>query len=88
MKTIVLGCIHYPVLRPSLDRARPGTAWIDSSDVTANAVDSLLKGPVGYRTASTEGPLRVLFTDAGTRLKEVGSRFLGEALEAVELVEL
>lgn len=88
VKTIVLGCTHYPVLRPSLDRARPGTTWIDSGDVTASAVDALLKSTVGYRTGSASGPLRVLFTDAGTRLKEVGSRFLGEKLEDVELVEL
>ena len=88
VQTIVLGCTHYPVLRPSLDRARPGTTWIDSGDVTALAVDALLKSSVGYRTESSPGPLRVLFTDAGTRLQEVGSRFLGETLEAVELVEL
>ena len=88
VQTIVMGCTHYPVLRPSLERARPGTTWIDSGDVTANAVDSLLKSSAGYRTESSVGPLRVLFTDAGTRLKEVGSRFLGEALEDVELVEL
>ncbi len=88
VKTIVLGCTHYPVLRPSLDRARPGTTWIDSGDVTARAVDALLENSLGYRTESSAGPLRVLFTDAGTRLKEVGSRFLGESLEAVELVEL
>ena len=88
VKTIVLGCTHYPVLRPSLDRARPGTTWIDSGKATASAVDALLKSSVGYRTESSSGPLRVLFTDAGTRLKEVGSRFLGETLDAVELVEL
>lgn len=88
VKTIVLGCTHYPVLRPSLDRARPGTTWIDSGDVTASAVDALLKSSVGYRAGSSPAPLRVLFTDAGTRLKEVGSRFLGEKLESVELVEL
>ncbi len=88
VKTIVLGCTHYPVLRPSLDRARPGTTWIDSAEVTAEAVDALLKASAGYRTESSRGPLRVLLTDAGSRLQEVGSRFLGEALETVELVEL
>ncbi len=87
VKTIVLGCTHYPVLRPSLDRARPGTTWIDSADVTARAVDALLRSTTGYRTESPRGPLRVLFTDTGTRLKEVGSRFLGETLATVELVE-
>jgi len=88
VKTIVLGCTHYPTLRPSLDRTRPNTQWIDSGEVTAQSVDNLLKGNLGYRTESARGPLRILLTDASNRLREVGERFLGEALGNVELVEL
>lgn len=87
-KTIVLGCTHYPTLRPSLERTRPGTHWIDSGDVTAQSVDRLLMGSLGYRTESSGGPLRILLTDASSRLREVGERFLGEKLGSVELVEL
>ncbi len=87
-KTIVLGCTHYPTLRPSLERTRPGTHWIDSGDVTAQSVDRLLMGSLGYRTESSGGPLRILLTDASSRLREVGERFLGEELGSVELVEL
>jgi glutamate racemase len=86
-KTIVLGCTHYPTLLPSLDRTRPGTRWIDSGNVTAQSVDRLLQGNLGYRTESANGPLRILLTDASSRLREVGSRFLGEDLGLVELVE-
>lgn len=88
IKTIVLGCTHYPTLLPSLERSRPGTRWIDSGEVTAQSVDRLLQGSLGYRTASARGPLRILLTDASSRLKEVGERFLGEELGSVELVEL
>ncbi len=87
-KTVVLGCTHYPTLRPSLERTRPGTQWIDSGDVTAQTVDRLLMGSLGYRTESSGGPLRILLTDASSRLREVGERFLGEELGSVELVEL
>lgn len=86
--TIVLGCTHYPLLLPSLRRARPGARWIDSGEVTAGAVEALLRGGPGFRTRSPRGDLRILLTDAGTRLQEVGSRFLGEPLGEVELVEL
>ena len=86
--TIVLGCTHYPVLLPSLTQARPNTTWIDSGEVTAQAVEGFLRGGVGYRTASARGELRLLLTDASSRLREVGSRFLGEPLEGLELVEL
>ncbi len=88
VKSVVLGCTHYPVLKPSLDRARPGTQWIDSSQVTAQAVERLLKGSLGFRTASPRGELTVLLTDASSRLQEVGSRFLGESLVQVEVVDI
>jgi glutamate racemase len=88
VRTVVLGCTHYPTLLPSLERCRPGTHWIDSGRVTATAVDRLLQGRIGYRTASARGGLRVQLTDASTRLKEVGSRFLDEALGEIEVVEI
>ena len=87
VKTIVLGCTHYPVLRPSFDKARPGTRWIDSGEAAAVAVEKLLT----ERGAKREGPrgdLKVLLTDASSRLQEVGSRFLGEPLGTIEVVEI
>jgi glutamate racemase len=88
VKTVVLGCTHYPTLMTSLERSRPGTRWIDSGRVTAKAVDRLLQGTLGYRTASARGELRVQLTDASSRLKEVGNRFLEEPLGEVEVVEI
>lgn len=88
LDTIVLGCTHYPLLLPALQRARSGVHWIDSGEVTARSVEALLAGGLGFRTESARGDLRVLLTDAGTRLQEVGSRFLGESLEDLEVVEI
>jgi glutamate racemase len=48
----------------------------------------MLQGSLGYRTASARGSLRILLTDASSRLQEVGERFLSEPLESVALVEL
>jgi len=86
VKTVILGCTHYPLLLPSLQRVRPGTTWIDSGDVTARSVERLLQGSLGFRTDSAQGPLRILLTDAGSRLKEIGERCLGETLGSLELV--
>jgi glutamate racemase len=88
VKTFVLGCTHYPVLLPSLRRARPDATWIESGAATARVVDHLLQGSRGYRTESPKGSLQILLTDSGSRLREVGERFLEEPLERVELVEL
>jgi glutamate racemase len=48
----------------------------------------MLQGTLGYRTRSARGTLRVQLTDASSRLKEVGSRFLEEELGDVEVVEI
>ena len=88
VQTVVLGCTHYPVLLPSLARTRPGTLWLESGELTTNAVERLLQGSLGFRTASAKGDLRILLTDAGSRLKDVGERFLSEPLEVVDLVEM
>jgi glutamate racemase len=88
VRTVVLGCTHYPTLLASLARTRPGTTWLDSGELTAGTVERLLQGRLGFRTASAQGRLRILLTDAGSRLQEIGARFLGEPLESVDLVEL
>ncbi len=87
VKTLVLGCTHYPVLRPSLEQARPGTAWIDSGEAAAASVEALLRERQALREGGP-GDLRVLLTDPSSRLQEVGSRFLGEPLGSVEVVEI
>ena len=56
---------------------RPDTTWIDSGEVTARSVDRLLQGSLGFRTASARGPLKILLTDAGSRLKEIGRTLPG-----------
>jgi glutamate racemase len=88
VRTVVLGCTHYPVLKAAFALARPGTAWIDSGEVTARAVAARLGGGLGFHEDAPKGELRILLTDAGSRLQEVGSRFLEEPLERVEVVDL
>lgn len=88
VRTVVLGCTHYPVLKASLEQARPGTRWIDSGEVTARTVGSLLGASLGVHGEGPRGSLRILLTDAGSRLQEVGGRFLEEPLESLEVVDL
>jgi glutamate racemase len=43
--TLVLGCTHYPLLRPLIERAvRPGVKVIDSAESAAQAAVELLNG--------------------------------------------
>ena len=87
VKTLVLGCTHYPVLRPSLEKARPGMRWIDSGEAAASDVEALLTAR-GAKREGRRGAMKILLTDPSTRLQEVGSRFLGEALGEIEVVDI
>ena len=80
----VLGCTHYPLLRAEIERlAPPGTAVIDSAQVTAARVVQDLGASQGPLT-----PARFFATDGAERFRALGSRFLAEPIEAVELIDL
>jgi glutamate racemase len=89
--TLVLGCTHYPLLRPLIERAvRPGVKVIDSAEAAAQAAVGLLAGrvapAVAGATAQTE--VRCFATDSVEKFERLGSRFLGRPVGHVELVDL
>jgi glutamate racemase len=86
---LVLGCTHYPLLKPLLQRVMgPEVRLIDSGEETAGAVDLAL------RAAGIEAPPgvgarhRFAVSDDEARFRAVGSRFIGERLSAAEVVPL
>ena len=102
--TLVLGCTHFPLLRPAIATvARPDVALVDSAETTAAAVartidDTGLAAPAvppvgeGAATAATRAVsrLRFLATDGPERFARVGAGFLGLAFGPgdVEVVDL
>jgi glutamate racemase len=86
--TILLTSTHYPILLPSLARIRPGANWLDCAELTAKAVERLLRGGLGWATASARGGLRILLSDPSPRFLEMGERFLGAPLQSVEGVAI
>jgi glutamate racemase len=89
--TLVLGCTHYPLLRGVLEaEAREllgeGVVVVDSAEATADAVAQFLRERAmeGHET----GDLRVHLTDVPGTFSDVGTRFLGSRLDAVEQVDL
>lgn len=88
---VILGCTHFPLLKPAIDAAlEPKTTIVDSASTTASAAADLL-GELGLTNpGTTKGRLRLLATDGATRFARVGGRFLGEDLQAadVTLVDL
>ena len=98
--TLVLGCTHYPLLRPLIERAvPPGMKVIDSAESTADAAALLIHGqhaaaavPEGL-AADPNRPqpipqIRCFATDSVEKFERLGSRFLGRPVGRVELVDL
>jgi glutamate racemase len=96
---LVLGCTHYPLLRPLIEQAvPPGMRVIDSAEAAAEAALRTFNMPehsavdpiaVGEQGALTDGPLvRCFATDSVDKFQRLGSRFLERPVGEVELVDL
>ena len=88
--TLVLGCTHYPLLRPTLAQVcGPGVSIIDSAQAVATSIAELLAAQDLSAPSHLPRPAdRFFATDVSSRFHRVGSAFLGQALEAVELVDI
>src|SRR5712691_8408350 len=86
---LVLGCTHYPLLKPLLARVLgPAVTLVDSAEETAKVVAeeltrSGLAAPPGNRPTH-----RFVVSDDEPHFRKVGARFLGEKLQHVEVVPL
>ncbi|HEY3244008.1 MAG TPA: glutamate racemase [Phycisphaerae bacterium] len=80
---VVLGCTHYPLLRPAIAAFfGEGVAIVDSAAATAYTAEQLLEGePAPERDA--RGALLCYVSDNPQRFQSIGSRFLGEPITDV-----
>jgi glutamate racemase len=89
---LLLGCTHYPLLKPVLRRVAPGHVTIvDSAESTARAVAGRL-GKLVPQTQAEERRstprLKVFATDSVDKFMLLGERFLGHPVEDVQHVDL
>jgi glutamate racemase len=91
---VVLGCTHYPLLRPVIEKvlAQLGSssAVVDGAEATAHALRDVLADRSLATTRPGPGSLEMLVTDLPDRFAEVASRFLGEEVtgEMITQVDL
>jgi glutamate racemase len=90
---LVLGCTHYPLLKPLLRRVAPDHITIvDSAESTAHAVARQLQiAPIhSPHNAERRAAPRLKFfaTDSADKFKKMGTRFLGHPVEDVVHVDL
>jgi glutamate racemase len=90
---LVLGCTHYPLIKPLLKRVAPKEVTIvDSAESTAQAVaeqlqKALQRPPTDPERIATPR-LKFFATDSVEKFKRMGTRFLGRPVEDVVHVDL
>jgi glutamate racemase len=89
---LVLGCTHYPLLKPLLHRVAPPHAKIvDSAESTAHAVAAQISLLPSSAKAGDQGDtprLRFFATDSAEKFRRLGARFLGHPIAEVRHVDL
>ncbi len=87
--TVILGCTHYPLVAPMLQRMLgPEVTLVGSGESVARTVQRALAARGLARTGQEEGSYRFLCTGDVTAFEALGSRFLQMPLGAVHHVEL
>jgi glutamate racemase len=90
---LVLGCTHYPLIKPLLRRVAPDHVTIvDSAESTAHAVGEQLRSTPLHSADEPEKRavprLKFFATDSAEKFKKMGTRFLGRPVEDVVHVDL
>lgn len=86
--SLVLGCTHYPLLKPLLrEVAGAGVRLIDSALTTAELAAASLQASGLAQTAGGPARYRYVVTDVPLRFQTIGERFLGRSLGEVERVD-
>ena len=83
---LVLGCTHYPLIRPLLRRiVPPRVEIVDSAASTAAKVRELIGNNCGHQGSGTP---RCFTTDSVEKFRRLGGPFLGCSIENIELIDI
>ena len=86
--TLVLGCTHYPLLKPVLQKyAGKNITLIDSAKATANEVKNILEAK-NIKSAGKKANLSFFVSDSPEKFKFIGSKFFGKKIKSVKKIEL
>ncbi len=87
--TLVLGCTHYPILKPTIKKQLPETVTlIDSAEATAEVVKTFLETNNLLNPSNIKPNLQFFVSDVPHKFTEIGERFLGKKLGRVHRIPL
>jgi glutamate racemase len=88
VRVIVLACTHYPLLREAIAAyLGPDVHIVESGGETSRAVREVLQRAENLCELERTGTLQCHVSDNPTRFRRIGSRFLDQEIEHVELVQ-
>jgi glutamate racemase len=87
--TLILGCTHYPLVAPMLQRILGrDVRLVSGGHAVAAAVQRTLERCGAARASSGEGAYRFLCTGEVDSFRDLGTRFLQMPLGDVERIEI
>ena len=87
--TLVLGCTHYPLLKHVIgDVLGPDVTLIDSAEETARETTGVLRDQRLTANGGAEPAHRFIASDDPLMFLQLGQRFLGDAIDGVEVKTL
>lgn len=86
---LILGCTHYPMLRPLLQNIMGrDVVLVDSAQQTAHDVEALLDSGGLRNTSGDAATYTFIASDSPLRFRDVGRHFVGNLIGAVEQVDV
>jgi len=91
---LLLGCTHYPLLKPVLQKLVPeAVTLVDSAESTAHAVAKLLNKSADHvesrgTTSHNSAKIKFFVTDSAEKFQRLGKLFLAQTMSDVVYVEL
>ena len=87
--TLILGCTHYPLLKPIIkDHVNDNTVLIDSAETVAEETAIILIEKKMSADSNNKGLLKCFVTDSPTKFESIAERFLGYSLDNVQTVPI
>ncbi len=86
--TLVLGCTHYPLIKPLLQEVMgDGVKLVDSAEAMANRTAALLTELNLANTSHALPRYEYYVTDVPVKFQTIGERFLGRSLSHLHVVK-
>lgn len=86
--TLILGCTHYPLLKPAIRKMMSAVTLIDSAEATAKETLRLLKEKRMLGSMVQKGESRIYVTDLPNGFKKVAQIFLKNSIPEVAIAEI